>query len=110
MIDLQHLTSLFDDEDLVRKYLERFHEDMPKILHQMRIACQDQHWSELSLLSHSYKSQLQYLNENDTAALAYEVEKKSTSSSPESNAIEELITQLENKLVFTLEEIHQIIE
>jgi len=116
MIDIQYLASLFEDEVLVRKYLERFHEDMPKILLQMRTSYQDQNWSELSILAHSYKCQLQYLNENDTAALAYELEKLSSRGvlhpplpSPDSNAIGELITQLENNLVPTLAEIWQII-
>ena len=123
MIDIQYLASLFEDEVLVRKYLERFHEDMPKILLQMRTSYQDQNWSELSILAHSYKCQLQYLNENDTAALAYELEKISSRGvlhpprgvlhpplpSPDSNAIGELITQLENNLVPTLAEIWQII-
>jgi len=110
MIDIQYLTSLFEDEVLVRKYLERFQEDMPKILHRVRTSYQNQQWSELSLLAHSYKCQLQYLNESDTATLAYEIEKKSASTSPDSNEIGELITQLENKLVDTLKEIHQVIK
>jgi hypothetical protein len=82
----------------------------------MRTSYQDQHWNELSLLAHSYKCQLQYLNENDTAALAYELEKISSRcvlhpppTSPDSNAIGELITQLENKLLPTLVEIRQFI-
>ena len=110
MIDLQHLTSLFDDEVLVRKYLERFHEDMPKMSEQMREAFEKLRWNELSLLAHSYKCQLQYLNESDTASIAYDVEKKSSSNSVDANEIGVLITLLENKLVNTLEEIQQIIE
>ena len=110
MIDIQYLASLFEDEVLVRKYLERFQDDMPKILHQMRTCHQDLQWNELSILAHSYKCQLQYLNESDTAAIAYDLEKKSASSPYDSKEIEVLITQLENKLVNTLKEIHQIIE
>ena len=110
MIDIQYLISLFEDEVLVRKYLERFHEDMPMILLRMRAACQDQHWNELSILAHSYKCQLQYLNENDTANLAYELEKMCTSKPPNPDEISALITQLGNRLVNTLKEINQIIE
>ena len=109
MIDLQHLTCLLDDEELVRKYLDRFYEDMPKVSQQIREAHEKQHWNELSLLAHSYKCQWQYLNELDTASIAYDLEKKSAYTSVDANEIGLLIIQLENKLSNTLEEIQKLI-
>ena len=77
---------------------------------QIREAYEKQRWNELSLLAHSYKCQWQYLNEGVTASLAYDIEKKSSSTSVDVNEIGMLITVLENKLVNTLLEIQQIIE
>lgn len=110
MIDVHSLLSLLDDEVLVRKYLVRFTEDMPRLLRLMRLAFDSQEWNEISIHAHSYKCQMQYVNENFAANIAIELEKKSSSSSPIPTEIERLISQLENQLENTLKEIKKIIE
>ena len=110
MINIDSLLSLLDDEVLVRKYLVRFTEDMPGLLRQMRLAYDAQQWNEISIHAHSYKCQMQYVNENFAANISIELEKKSSSSSPNPTEIDMLISQLENQLESTLAEIKQIIE
>lgn len=110
MIDVHSLLSLLDDEVLVRKYLVRFTEDMPGLLRLMRLAYSSQRWNEISIHAHTYKCQMQYVNENFATNIAIELEKKSSSSSPIPTEIEKLISQLENQLEHTLAEIKQIIE
>ncbi|HZV69681.1 MAG TPA: Hpt domain-containing protein [Saprospiraceae bacterium] len=109
MIDTRTLLSLFDDEILVRKYLQRFVQDMPVLLQKMRTAYGAQHWNELSIHAHSYKCQMQYIQETDAINLAYELEKNSISSAPDSGLIENLIMELDSRLDKSIEEIHLII-
>lgn len=98
MIDIQKLTSLFDDDTLVRKYLERFATDMPALIHQMRDAFLQKQWGSLSLHAHTFKSQLQYVSEPTAAATAYDLERESAGASPDESRIEQLITSLEEQL------------
>lgn len=109
MIDLTALVSLLDDEVLVRKYLQRFNEDMPVLLRKIRAASDTEQWSEISIHAHIYKSQMQYLNEKEATGIAFELEKKSAVVSPEKDEIDLLITQLEILLKDTLEDIRKII-
>jgi len=109
MIDIHDLLSLFDDEMLVRKYLQRFAVDMPELLQKMRMAYDTQHWNELSIHAHSYKCQMQYIHETNATDLAYELEKISASTNPDPDRIEKLITELEFRLSKSLEEIKLII-
>jgi len=110
MIDMKALLEFFDDEALVRKYLERFVEDMPKLIQQMRKAYTDQHWNELSIHAHSYKSQMQYIQDDSATYYAHELEKLSLAPGPGDGQIEFLINLLENKLEDVLLKIQEIIE
>jgi len=109
MIDMQTLRELFDDDDLVRKYLIRFTEDMPGLLRIMQNACDTHQWDELSIHAHSYKSQLQYINEAEAAAMAYDIEQRSTSPSPEQEPIAKLIQALDDHLKSVLPALKKII-
>ena len=110
MIDMQSLKALFDDDVLVQKYIVRFIEDMPGLLQVMRNACENNHWDELSIHAHSYKSQLLYINETDAAEIAFDIEKSSAVPSPEQERIRQLIQILEDHLVRILPTMQQLIE
>lgn len=108
MIDMQTLRSLLDDEELVRKYLQRFSIDMPILMEQIHHACDDQQWSQLSLQAHTIKCQMQYINEPIAATLAYELEMMGASSLPELHQIGNVLKNLEDQLSRILEEVHSI--
>jgi HPt (histidine-containing phosphotransfer) domain-containing protein len=98
MIDIQKLTSLFDDDMLVRKYLERFAAHMPTLIHQMRDTFLQKQWGALSLHAHTFKSQLQYVSEPTAASTAYDLERESAGTSPDEARLEQLINSLETQL------------
>ncbi len=108
MIDMQTLRSLLDDEELVRKYLQRFSIDIPILIVQMHHACDDQQWSQLSIQAHTIKCQMQYINEPIAAGLAYELEMMGASSSPELHQIGNVLKCLEDQLNRILDEVHTI--
>ena len=108
MIDTQALKALFDDDALVRKYISRFTEDMPVLLHMIRKVSEAHRWDELSINAHSYKSQMQYINETEAADIALEVEKLSTLPDPDAEKIDALILQLENHLMKLLPALKQL--
>ena len=108
MMDMKTLRELFDDDDLVRKYLVRFTEDMPGLIRLMRKACDSHQWDELSIHAHSYKSQLQYINEAEAAAMAYDIEQRSTGPSPEKERIANLIQALDDHLASVLPALKKI--
>ena len=108
MIDLNALKALFDDDVLVRKYINRFVEDMPGLLHTMRKASEDQKWDDLSIHAHSYKSQMQYINEADAADIATALEKLSGAPDPDAEKIENLLLRLEAHLTKLLPALKQI--
>lgn len=108
MIDMQTLRSLLDDEELVRKYLQRFSIDMPMLIAQMHHACDDQQWGQLSIQAHTFKCQMQYINEPIATGLAYEIEMMGASSSPESLQICNVLKCLEDQLNRILKEVHTI--
>ncbi|MDZ4748201.1 MAG: hypothetical protein SH808_06905 [Saprospiraceae bacterium] len=108
MIDLQTLRSLLDDEELVRKYLQRFSVDMPALVDQMHHACDDQQWGQLSIHAHTLKCQMLYINEPIATGLAYELEMMGASSSPQVYQIDNLLKCLEDQLKCILEDVHTI--
>lgn len=108
MIDLQSLTALLDDEKLVRKYLDRFLQDMPVLLNQMHQAEMLEQWDQLQLHAHTFKSQSQYINATHSIQLAITLEQLSAATLPDRERIADLITQLEQELNETIMEIKQL--
>ena len=108
MIDLKALKALFDDDVLVRKYIDRFAEDMPGLLQTMRKASDVRKWDELSIHAHSYKSQMQYINETDAADIATALEKISEATDHDAEKIHILIHQLEDHLTKLLPALKQL--
>jgi HPt (histidine-containing phosphotransfer) domain-containing protein len=74
MIDLQSLTSLFDDEILVKKYLDRFAQEMPIAMQQLNAAWHEKNYHTLALHAHTLKSQFQYVNDKHAIATATDLE------------------------------------
>ncbi len=109
MIDMVSLSALLDDETLVRKYLTRFVDDMPGLIRKMSLAFESQQWSEISLHAHTYKSQVQYINDTHSIKLVHELEQCTSALLPDPTHIGQLITQLELQLNIIVEEIHQIL-
>jgi len=105
MIDKQLLISWLDDEVLVNKYLERFSHEMPLLIQQMYHASQSQQWGEMSLLAHSYKSQMQYIHDEEAASVAYLLETKCSTIPEDPAEVKTSISYLELRLHKTLEEI-----
>ena len=110
MIDLDTLKALFDDDVLVRKYIDRFAEDMPGLLRKMQFCLEARQWDELSIHAHSYKSQMQYINETVAVDAAHLVEQISAAPSPESEKIKVLIVELEEHLKYLLPQLKQFNE
>jgi HPt (histidine-containing phosphotransfer) domain-containing protein len=108
MINTNTLQSLLGDDTLVRKYLLRFTTDMPDLLRQIRSAYADQRWEEISIHAHTYKSQMQYIDDTNATHLAAELERKCADAAPAALLIGDLITKLDIRLIATLEEIRQI--
>lgn len=108
MIDTQALKALFDDDALVRKYINRFTEDMPVLLQKMRKVSEARRWDELSIQAHSYKSQMQYINETEAADVALALEKISTLPDPDAEKIDTHILQLEDHLMKLLPTLKQL--
>lgn len=75
MIDTSLLNQLFDDQKMIRKYLEVFRNDAPNSLGELRSSIENSEWESASISAHSLKSQLQYLNEKEAAEIAYKMEK-----------------------------------
>jgi HPt (histidine-containing phosphotransfer) domain-containing protein len=108
MIDLQSLTTLLDDQTLLRKYLDRFAIDMPALLKQIEAAATEENWEQLHLHAHTFRTQLQYLNITSAIAIAAALEQMSTTARPDKHAIEHMITQLSDLLIDILAEIRLI--
>jgi hypothetical protein len=109
MIDLHALQTLLEDEALVQKYLHRFREEMPVLLQNIKAAFSSRHFHELSILAHSYKSQMQYIHDHAAAGIAIALEKESATHDPDLRHLETLILQLEVQLSSALTDIHQLI-
>ena len=108
MIDMQSLAALLDDDSLVRKYLDRFVQDMPVLMEHMHSAVAHQQWEQLQLHAHTYKSQAQYLNASTSIRIASTLEQLCTDSKPDRDRIEQLLNELKKELRATIHEIRQI--
>lgn len=76
MIDVSLLKVLFDNDEMIRKYLVVFRDDVPVSLYNLKDYIANLDWDSASITAHSLKSQLQYLKEDQVSNLAYEIEKK----------------------------------
>ena len=109
MIDLQSLSALMNDEALVRKYLHRFSDDMPMLMKLMWDAFTTQDWKEIGLHTHTFKTQMQYINDPESTNLALKLEQSCAGASPDREAINQLLIHLDQQLLNTLKEIRSII-
>lgn len=75
MIDLSLLRSLFEDEQMIQKYLLVFRKDVPLSMRELKEKIEHLDWEDASIIAHSLKSQLQYLNETEASNTAYVIEK-----------------------------------
>jgi HPt (histidine-containing phosphotransfer) domain-containing protein len=75
MIDVSLLKVLFDNDEMIRKYLVVFRDDVPVSLYNLKDYITNLDWDSASITAHSLKSQLQYLKEESVSNLAYEIEK-----------------------------------
>jgi len=75
MIDVSLLKVLFDNDEMIRKYLVVFRDDVPVSLFSLKDYITNLDWDNASITAHSLKSQLQYLKEESVSNLAYEIEK-----------------------------------
>lgn len=99
MIDISHLKELFEDDIMIRRYLTIFHSDAPVTLGELKAALHDGAWNTASISAHSLKSQLRYLNENDTAELAMKLEQICEHESDcDSTSLIEMADELESKV------------
>ena len=108
MIDQNALLALFDSEALVKKYLQKFVEDMPHLLMKMQTSFVNLDWSELSMHTHTYKSQVQYIQDNESTDIAIEIENECGDQTPNAERINALLFQLQKRLDYTVAEIVQI--
>ena len=99
MIDTSLLRSLFEDEALVKKYLAVFRQDVPLSMSDMKSSILNQDWEHTSIIAHSLKSQLQYLNETQASETALSIEKMcDTGLEPDLEILTSEIKTLENSL------------
>ena len=75
MIDVTLLRTLFDDENMIRKFLSVFKADVPITLSDLRERILSHDWEHASIVAHSLKSQLQYLKEEEASNVAFNIEK-----------------------------------
>lgn len=74
MIDTSVLSQLFDSEETIRKFVTYFLEDIPKNMDALTDAVQNKDYENAAILSHNIKSQLKYLNEQNSVQIAAEIE------------------------------------
>lgn len=108
MINRQNLLTRLEDENLVQKYLQRFLTDMPILMQKMQTSLINHEWAVLALEAHTFKSQVQYLDDEGSADLAFELEKSCADETPDPDRLNHLLYQLEKQLGLTLEEIRKI--
>lgn len=75
MIDVSLLKSLFEDDQMIRKFLSVFKADVPITLADLRARIISHDWEHASIVAHSLKSQLQYLKEDEASNVAFNIEK-----------------------------------
>ena len=108
MINQQNLLTRLEDENLVQKYLHRFSTDMPILMQKMQTSLINHEWAALAIEAHTYKSQVQYLDDDVSGDLAFEVEKTCADETPDPDRLQHLLYQLEMQLGLTLDEIRKI--
>ena len=108
MIDQNALLSLLDNETLVKKYLAKFSEDMPHLLMKMQTSFVNLDWNELAMHTHTYKSQVQYIQDTESADIAIEIENECEEKEPNPEKIHALLFQLQTRLDLAVAEIAQI--
>lgn len=108
MIDQSALLTLFDSEELVKKYLQKFAEDMPHLLMKMQTSFVNLDWKELAMHTHTYKSQVQYIQDTESADIAMEIESQCADAEPKPQRINALLFQLQKRLDASVADIAQI--
>lgn len=77
MIDFNRLYQLFNgDQKLVKKFLRIFKQQTPIQLAELATFIEGENWAQVSIVAHSLKSQIKYLNLKDLATLAYHIEQR----------------------------------
>ena len=76
MIDTSLLNQLFEDPVMIHKYLLSFKSDIVTSLENLKTNIRENDWENAAITAHSLKSNLKYLNENEAARLAQEIEDK----------------------------------
>lgn len=74
MPDLLHLRQLLGDETLVARFLELFRRQMPIQMAELHSHIAAHDWDQAGATAHAIKGQLRYLNEEEAAGLAYQLE------------------------------------
>ena len=96
MIDLTNLNRLFgDDPELVLRFLQTIHAQLPEQRELLQAAIHKEDRQEVNLLAHNIKNQLQYLNNDVAAAIAYQIENDSEAGVADWLAIGQAGRQLE---------------
>jgi HPt (histidine-containing phosphotransfer) domain-containing protein len=75
MIDASLLNQLFDSEDMIRRYLVLFLKDSARNMKELKESIDRQDFEDAGMLAHSIKSQLKYLMEEESANIAFTIEK-----------------------------------
>lgn len=110
MIDLTALQELFDDEKMIRRYLVLFRSDATVTISELKQAIQNKDLNLAAIAAHSLKSQLRYLNENETSGLAQEIEKLCEGNVFDKSEILRLVDALEERLSLVIQGIDALIE
>ncbi len=99
MIDTSLLRSLFEDDALVSKYLAVFRQDVPISMLDIKTSLLNKDWEHASIIAHSLKSQLQYLNETKASEMALSIEKMCENGfEPDMETLKNKISTLETYL------------
>ena len=75
-MDIERLRNLLgNDENMVERFLDIFQNQVPQELANLENAIADENWNAVSNIAHGIKSQVNYLDLNQIADLAYEIER-----------------------------------
>ncbi|MBK9256651.1 MAG: Hpt domain-containing protein [Saprospiraceae bacterium] len=102
MIDTSLLKELFDNDDMILKYLKLFAQEVPVSFSRLKDNLENGNLKDVTIEAHSLKSQLNYLNATDSAAIALEIEQLSDKNCPSDK---EIIVNKMNALEILLDKI-----
>jgi HPt (histidine-containing phosphotransfer) domain-containing protein len=88
------LTELLGSPEMAARFIQLFKSQMPEQLAQLQQAADGDDWATVSVIAHTLKGQLAYLDENDLHETAYQLEKNAENGQVNRGEVADFVAEM----------------